>query len=140
MQLGHKFMRYTKQLTVYKSEDKGMRQTARNNWGISDRDVGNRDRRPQHWRLRHRRPRQRVLESQSDNQHEVAVAGAKRCGREAASDEAKGWTFLIDTKYEMKWGMSDGEWLACICNRRTPLMLNDKKRKARDKCKLKRLT
>ena len=40
----------------------------------------------------------------------------------------------------MKRGMSDGEWLACICNCRTPLMLNDKKRKARDKYKLKRLT
>ena len=67
----------------------------------------------------------------------MAAGGAKRCGREAACDKAKGWTFLIDTKYEMKWGMSDGEWLACICNRRTPLMLNDKNRKARDKYKLK---
>ena len=60
--------------------------------------------------------------------------------RDAASDEAKGWTFLIDTKYVIKWRMSDGEQLTCICNRRTPLMLNDKKRKARDKYKLKRQT
>ena len=45
--------------------------------------------------------------------------------RDAASNEAKGWTFLNDTKYVMKWGMSDAERLACIRNRRTPLMLND---------------
>ena len=73
----------------------------------------------------------------------VTRSGGGRC--EAMRKRSRLWQSerldVLDWyKIRDEVGNERREWLACICNRRTPLILNDKKRNARDKYKLKRLT